>query len=177
MKKEQKKDGLLLNKIFGGVITAGLAAFAVGFVASALVPSGQQMAANAYPITIEAPSSNVVETAGGGDEDIMALLAEADVARGKKLSKKCSACHSFNDGGAHKIGPNLYNIVDQPKGSKAGYSYSAALMEKGGNWDVDSLNQFFIKPKKYIAGTKMNFAGFKKAKDRAAMIKYLQSLK
>ena len=174
-----KKDHLLLNKIFGGLITGGLAAFAVGFIATTLVPvDSQHMAANAYPINIEAPSNNVVATSGGGgDEDIMALIAEADVARGKKLSKKCSACHSFNDGGAHKIGPNLHNIVDKPKGSKNGYSYSAALMEKGGDWDAESLNLFFIKPKKYIAGTKMNFAGFKKAKDRAAMIKYLQSLK
>lgn len=107
-------------------------------------------------------------------EPIMAILASADVAKGAKISKACAACHSFGKGGPVKQGPNLWAIVNAKKGSAAGFKYSDGLLETGGQWNYDSLNKFLWKPKKYAPGTKMNFAGLKKANDRAAMIAWLR---
>ena len=104
---------------------------------------------------------------------ILALISSADIAAGEKLSKKCVACHSFNAEGKNKVGPNLWNILNKPKASKDGYSYSKALEQFGGNWDYKSLNAFLLKPKNYIEGTKMNFAGIKKIQDRADVIFWL----
>ena len=103
-----------------------------------------------------------------------ALLASADVAAGEKLAKKCTACHVFEAGGANKVGPALWGIVNKAKASVDGFAYSAALAGFGGAWDYQSLNAFLAKPKAYISGTKMNFAGLKKPEDRANMVAWLR---
>lgn len=108
-------------------------------------------------------------------DPIMALLAKADIAKGAKISKACAACHSFDKGGPVKQGPNLWNITGSSKGGKAGFSYSKGMTEAGGVWGYDSLNKFLTKPKKFISGTKMNFAGLKKSKDRAALVAWLRT--
>ena len=46
----------------------------------------------------------------------------------------------------------------------------------GGNWDYEALDHFLTKPKDYIKGTKMSFAGIKKPGDRADLIAYLRTL-
>ena len=80
----------------------------------------------------------------------------------------------FDSGGTNKVGPALWNIVNADKGAVDGFSYSNALLEHGGGWDYVALNLFLAKPKAYISGTKMNFAGLKKPQDRANMIAYLR---
>ena len=102
------------------------------------------------------------------------MLATADIAAGQKLAKKCTACHSFDDGGPAKVGPNLYNIVNAAAARDSGFSYSEAMAGMGGEWNYSNLNGFLHKPKKWLAGTKMNFAGLKKPSDRANMIAYLR---
>jgi len=147
-----------------------------GFFANKFIPE-EKLEEDAFPI-------DAVEVASGGApkveavaEPIAALIASADVARGQKLSKACAACHSFDKGGANKIGPNLWSIYNNKKGRVASFGYSDAMLAKGGKWDVESLNAFLWKPKKHIAGTKMNYAGMRKPEDRAAMVKYLKTLK
>ena len=68
----------------------------------------------------------------------------------------------------------MWNIVNTDKGVADGFGYSKALAEFGGAWDYAALNLFLAKPKAYILGTKMNFAGLKKPQDRANMIAYLR---
>ncbi len=104
------------------------------------------------------------------------LLASADVAAGKKLYKKCSPCHTTEEDGKNKVGPNLYGVLAQEKGASGKYKYSKALTEKGGTWTYAELDEFLKKPKKFIKGTKMAFTGIKKDKDRANMILFLRSL-
>ncbi len=106
--------------------------------------------------------------------DLSQLLASADFARGEKIFKKCSSCHNINQGEGAKVGPNLYSVVGRKKGSMAGFNYSEALIAKGGAWSAEEINQFITKPKNYIAGTKMAFAGLKKPQDRADVILYLE---
>jgi len=108
--------------------------------------------------------------------EITPLLASADIDNGEKLFKKCASCHTNNKGGENKVGPAMWGIVDRAKGSSEGFAYSGALANFGGNWSVEELNKFLLKPKQYIEGTKMNFNGLKKDEDRADLIKYLSSL-
>ena len=167
--------GIEFNKIFAAILVAGIIAMLSGFVADKLIHP-KELKEDAYPI-------EGIELAAGGStkealpEPILAMLAEADHARGQKLSKACAACHSFDQGGANGVGPNLYNIVGAQKQAKAGYAYSGVLNANGVNsWNYEALNKFLWKPKKYAPGTKMSYAGMKKPEDRAALIAWLNTL-
>ena len=103
----------------------------------------------------------------------MALFASASAAEGAKVFKKCAACHSIAEGGANKIGPALWGVIGRKSGSVADYKYSKALVAYGKNWSFEEMNGFLIKPKDWIKGTKMSFAGLKNAKDRASVILYM----
>ena len=118
------------------------------------------------------------EPSGPAYDPINALLAGADIAAGEKVAKKCTACHTFDDGGANKVGPALYGIVDRAIGSVDGFSYSSAMnaYAEGKTWNYDELNGFLWKPKTHIKGTSMGFAGIKKTNDRANLVAYLRSL-
>jgi cytochrome c len=122
--------------------------------------------------------------AGGGEtvaeEPIATLLASASPDAGAAVFKKCVACHTPESGGANKVGPNLWNIVNRPVASHEGFAYSAAMKEfsQGGSvvWDYEHLSQFLLAPKAYIKGTAMGFAGVKKTDERANLIAYLRTL-
>ncbi len=111
---------------------------------------------------------------------IATLLASADATRGEAIFKRCAACHTGDKGGANKVGPNLWDIVDRPIATHAGFSYSGAMKDfsKGGQekWTFDHLNHFLTSPKGYIKGTAMGFAGDKKDNERADLIAYLRTL-
>jgi len=161
------------NKIFAAILCAGITAYIGAFIAKQLV----------HPHT---PENNAVEIAGdaiesGGSakaampEPILELIAAADVEKGAKLSKACAACHSFDQGGPTKVGPNLYSIVGAKKAHINGFEYSGAISSLGGKWDYLELNKFLWKPKAYAPGTKMNYNGVKKPEDRAALIAWLRT--
>ena len=118
--------------------------------------------------------------AGRRRKPIGPLLATADVKAGEAIFKKCAACHTGDKGGANKVGPNLWGIVNRPVASHEGYSYSAGMkaFSDGGKavWDYDHLNGFLTAPKAYVKGTAMGFGGLKKIEDRAALIAYLRTL-
>ncbi|MDM7849702.1 c-type cytochrome [Pseudochrobactrum kiredjianiae] len=111
---------------------------------------------------------------------IATLLASADPARGQNVFKRCAACHTGEKGGANKVGPHLWDVVNRPMATVEGFSYSAAMKEfsQGGKevWDYEHLNKFLTSPKGYIKGTAMGFAGDKKDNERADLIAYLRSL-
>ena len=109
------------------------------------------------------------------DESIGTLLASASSAKGKKVARKCVACHSFKKGGKNKIGPNLYDIMGSKRATAVGYNYSKALKKIGGRWGFSDMDKFLLKPKKFLPGTKMSFKGIKNASDRAAIILFLRS--
>ncbi len=161
------------NKIFAAILVAGITAMTGAFIGN-LVMHPHELEKDAVEID-GAP----VAAAGAKEalaEPILHLIADADIAKGEKLSKACAACHSFDKGGPSKIGPNIYDIVGAPKAGKGGFSYSSALTEMGGAWSYLNLNKFLWKPKKYAPGTKMSYIGLKKPADRAAMIAWLRTL-
>lgn len=111
--------------------------------------------------------------------DIKPLLASADAAAGETAFKKCASCHTPEKGGANKVGPNLWNIVNRPIASHEGFSYSAGMKTFAGanpNWDFDHLSFFIEAPKKHVPGTAMGFAGIKKPDERANLLAYLRTL-
>ena len=170
-------DDLKVNKIAAGLLCGGLLVMAGIKGAEVLLPH-QHLESNAYPVEVpEGATTTTAEAAApAGPEPILALLASADLAAGEKLAKKCTACHSFDEGGKAKVGPNLWNVVNASTARDGGFAYSSALSGLGGAWDYTSLNGFLHKPKKWLSGTKMNFAGLKKAEDRANIIAWMRSL-
>jgi len=183
-------DPLALNKIIAGFLCACLLLIGAGKFASFMQGGDEHhgdhhsedehsLSKNAYPI--EVPEASITETSAIVSTPvkivpILALIATANIDAGKKLSKKCAACHSFNAGGPNKVGPNLWNVLNREIGKVDSYKYSKALTAFGGEWNYSSLNKFLIKPKEYIKGTKMNYAGLRKEKDRANILLWLRSL-
>ncbi|MFK7940511.1 MAG: c-type cytochrome [Roseovarius sp.] len=101
------------------------------------------------------------------------------VKQGEKVFKKCKSCHQLGDGAKNRAGPVLTGIVGAPAGMVDGFKYSKALKaaaEGGLVWDEESLSAFLAKPKSFLKGTKMAFAGLKKDEDLNAIIAYLQSV-
>ena len=127
--------------------------------------------ANVTSVT-NSTSAETVSTSSESGE-IMALFASVSAVEGAKVFKKCAACHSIAEGGGNKIGPALWGVLGRPAGSVTGYKYSKAMAAHGKNWSFEEMNGFLVKPKNWIKGTKMSFAGLKKAKDRAAVILYM----
>ena len=108
---------------------------------------------------------------------LFAAPAQAnDAAAGEKVFKKCKACH-YVDREKNKSGPHLVDIVGRSAGAVEGFKYSKAMAESGLVWDEATLAGFLAKPKKYLKGTKMSFAGLKKESDIANVIAYLKSAK
>tara|TARA_B100001013_G_scaffold227410_1_gene139367 strand:- start:40 stop:570 length:531 start_codon:yes stop_codon:yes gene_type:complete len=123
--------------------------------------------------TVASTTSAETSSADSETENIMALFASTSAAEGAKVFKKCAACHNINEGGANKIGPALWGVLGRTAGSVPDYKYSKAMAAHGKNWSFEEMNGFLIKPKGWIKGTKMSFAGLKKAKERAAVILYM----
>ncbi|MAU41761.1 MAG: cytochrome c family protein [Kordiimonas sp.] len=103
--------------------------------------------------------------------------ADGDVAAGQKVYKKCRACHTVDEGGKNKAGPNLHGIFGRPAATVEGFRYSKAMIASGLVWDEATLDAYLLKPRAAVPGTKMSFAGLKKPKDRADIIAYLKTLK
>ena len=99
-----------------------------------------------------------------------------DVKKGENVYRKCVACHSVKKGARHKIGPNLFGIVDSQSGNAFGYTYSKAMKTANLTWDEATLERFIKNPKKLIKKTKMSFAGIRNYEQRANLIAYLKTL-
>ncbi len=100
-------------------------------------------------------------------------FAEGDVAKGEKVFKKCIACHTLEDG-KNKVGPSLYGIFGRTAGALEDYKYSTAMVESGIVWDDENMDGYLKKPRAFLKGTKMAFAGIKKDNQRADLIAFLK---
>ena len=170
-------SGLEVNKILASIILAVLIVTLIGHFGDLLIDiEHHDQKETAYKIEVdETPAGDGVTIKKEEIiEPISALLASASLENGEKLFKKCATCHNYDKGGANKVGPQLWNLINRPKANVEGFAYSKALAEYGGEWGYEELAEFLYKPKKYIKGTKMNFAGLKKVKDRADIVYFLR---
>lgn len=162
------------NYILGGIVVALWVIFGADFIGDLAIPRQEP------PVEAPKKASAAKETpkraakAPAAVQSLPQLLAGASAEKGKKIAKKCAACHSFDKGGENKIGPNLYGMIGRARGTVADYSYSKAIKAMGGAWGFQDLDSFLAKPKDFMAGTKMSFPGLKDAADRAALILYLR---
>tara|TARA_B100000700_G_scaffold157891_1_gene175164 strand:- start:279 stop:809 length:531 start_codon:yes stop_codon:yes gene_type:complete len=164
-------DSFEINKIIAAVIVIFLVVFGIGKI-SDLVFYVEKPSTSAYKVEVSTASSNQDSNAPE-NVDIEALLAMGDLDHGKKVWKKCSACHSIKEGGKNKIGPALYSVLGRNVAALSDYKYSKAFVAYGKAWTFEEMNGFLIKPQSYIKGTKMAFAGLKKDKDRASIILFM----
>ena len=167
-----------LNKIVGAVLGAGLAVVVISQVGDLLV-SPTPLEKNVYTLALQEEPEPQQETRSATSErtpTMVALLASGDAEAGRKVARKCASCHTFDQGGRNKIGPNLWDVVGRAMAGSEGFSYSGALSQAGGSWDYEALDRFLTKPREFIAGTKMFFAGLKKPAERANVILFLRSL-
>ena len=160
------------NMIAGWVLGAGIVALGASLV-TAEIFHDERPEKMGYPIEGVAQEG---EGGGEAEQPIAALLATADAAKGEQTFKKCTACHTINQGGANGLGPNLWGRVGAPIASVAGYSYSAALQGKAGQpWSWDTMSQWIASPRRFAEGTKMTFAGISDPQARADLLVYLNS--
>ena len=167
-----------MNKIIVSIVFAVVLIVGINKITDSIfyVEKPEKSAYQVASVTTAA-STTSTETNSTSSEsgNIMALFASTSAAEGAKVFMKCSACHSIAEGGANKIGPALWGVLGRPAGSVPGYKYSKAMAAYGKNWSFEEMNGFLIKPKGWIKGTKMSFAGLRSAKDRASVILYLNS--
>ncbi|QBR72667.1 cytochrome c family protein [Beijerinckiaceae bacterium] len=164
-----------LNKIAGACLGTLLFTMCLWMISGAIF-SHHKLAVPGYPLPSAPQTAPTASSAAPTAQPIAERLANADEKKGAADVKACATCHSFDKGGAAKIGPPLYAIVDRPKGSVAGFEYSETIKSSGGKWTYEDLDQFIANPKAYAPGTKMAFAGEQDPAKRADIIDYLHSL-
>ena len=167
-------DSFEINKILGALLFTCLCLLSLNIAAEAVFHPAKP-AKPGFEVAATEPGGGAPEAAKEPDEPIEKLLASATVDKGANSAKKCAACHTFGKGEPNRVGPNLYGVVGRPKGTEAGFDYSAALKSKGGNWSVDDLDKFLASPRGFAPGTKMSFAGLPRGTERADVIAFLNS--
>ena len=172
--KITKMDSFELNKIVAAVLMVALLVIGIGKLSNVIFHV-EKPETPGYAVEVEQATTVSSSTKATVEEkiDIAALMVMGDIALGEKIFKKCAACHSIVKGGKNNIGPALYNVVGRKTGAVTDYKYSKALASYEKEWTFEELNGYLIKPAKWIKGTKMAFAGLRKEKDRASVIKYL----
>ena len=163
-----------LNKVLGAVLGTCLILLALNIGAGAIF-APEKPAKPGYAIAVKAEGGAKTEAAAK-EVPIADRLAKASVEKGQSAAKQCQACHTFEKGGPNRVGPNLYGIVDEPRGEGRGFNFSAAMKAKGGKWTYEELDKFLTDPRAYIPGTAMTFAGLKNDQQRADVIDYLHTL-
>lgn len=147
--------------LFSGVVALGLSSISAHYFQAGKVEHAKE------------------EAGGEGAKDekpFEAYLASADAAKGEATFKKCTSCHTVDQGGANGLGPNLYGILGSAMASgRGGFAYSDGLKAKGGKWDWASMNQWLTSPSAFVTGTKMSFAGITDPQERANLMVFLNS--
>ncbi|MGD9805353.1 MAG: cytochrome c family protein [Hyphomicrobiaceae bacterium] len=175
-------DSFEFNKIAGGVLSALLFMFGMPELYGMVRGHGDNHGAKmGFELPMPKDTGGQGGAAGPAEdafsfEKVAAALPKATADAGKDVFKVCTQCHTAEKGGANKLGPNLYGIVDRDIGKHAGFTYSPAVAEKGGKWTWDHLAAYIHDPKSYIPGNRMSYAGVKDVAELADLLAYLRTL-
>ena len=170
-------DSFYFNKIAGAVLSCLLLLVGLRTFTELFYPKGDaNLSAGTIVVsTAPLPSAKTESAPQQKEADPAAevVLASANADSGQNVAKKCAVCHTWNKDGKNGQGPNLYGIVGREVGKHPGFSYSAALQNKGGKWTFEDLYTYLKNPKQAIPGNKMNFAGIDNPQERANLIAFL----
>tara|TARA_B110000438_G_C15422425_1_gene482514 strand:+ start:110 stop:637 length:528 start_codon:yes stop_codon:yes gene_type:complete len=164
-----------MNKIIVSIVFAIVLVIGINVITDTIyyVEKPKKSAYQIDSVTAVANTTAETSSVDVNTGNIMALFASTNAAEGAKIFKKCAACHSISQGGGNKIGPALWGVLGRKAGSISDYKYSKAMVAYAKPWSFEEMDGFLIKPKDWIKGTKMSFAGIKNSKDRAAVILYM----
>jgi len=167
-----------MNKIIVSVVLAIILVLGINKIADSIfyVEKPEKSAYQVANVTQASDTtSSEISSENSASGNIMALFASVSASDGEKIFKKCAACHSITKGGANKIGPALWGVIGRKAGSISDYKYSKAMSAYGKSWSFEEMNGFLTKPKEWVKGTKMAFAGLKNENERASIILYMNS--
>lgn len=160
------------NTIAGWVLGAGIVLLGATLVTGEIFRAER-------PEVMGFPIAGVVEEGAGAaeaEQPIAFYLQTADVGRGEAQFRKCTSCHTINQGGANGLGPNLYGVMGTGVAQHApGFNYSDPLRSHGGTWDWDTMSAWIKSPRAFAEGTRMSFPGLSDPQARADLLLYLNS--
>ena len=163
---------------FNTVAMASLAVIFVVFSVSLLSDILYEQHLDEFGYPVEVADAAPAETDDGPALDpVLPLLASADPAAGEAIFRRCASCHAVSD--ENKTGPGLNGIVGRAVAGHAGYGYSSAMTAHAAEapvWSYQELNGFLWKPKSWVPGTSMGFAGLADVQERAEVIAYLRTI-
>jgi cytochrome c len=175
-------DSFELTKIAGGVLLALLFIVAPKtFIDLARQSHHHAEVKGGYtlpaPSEAAAPVEGAAAPAAFDPAAVVAALKTAKPENGAATFKKCLACHTADATSGSKAGPNLWNVVGRERGTRADFpGYSEAMKAKKGPWTYADLAHFLHKPKEFVPGTKMVFAGIADQGDLADLVAYIHTL-
>jgi cytochrome c len=145
-----------------------LAAMCFGLMAAACGPTEPAKSADAPGVP--APSSEEIQAR------IAALPPPYDAANyeaGRRVFAQCRSCHTLDDGGGNRVGPNLHGVFGRRAGAVEGFTYSQSLQRAAFVWDAEQLDDWLQNPQSFLPGNRMAFAGVRDETQRRDLIGYL----
>ncbi len=162
-----------MNKIIASIVLVIILVLGINKIVDAIFHVDKPEK-SAYQVTAVTTTGTAKTSAENSEsENIITLFASTSADEGAKVFKKCVACHSITKRGSNKIGPALWGVLGKQTGFVSDYKYSKGMAAYGKPWSFEEMNGFLTKPKDWIKGTKMSFAGLKNIKERAAVIRYM----
>ena len=169
-------DSFEWNKVTAALLVAVLLYMGVNILSESIFQE-EKLEKSAY--VVEGLDTGVVEEVEAVvvvGPSLSELMAEASSEKGARVFRRCQTCHTSDEGGANKVGPNLWNMMGANRGANEGFGYSAALQAAGGTWTFEAMDEYLASPSAAIPGNKMSFAGLRKEKERADVMAYLRNL-
>jgi cytochrome c len=170
-------DSFYFNKIAGAVLSCLLLLVGLRTFTEIFYPKGEAnlstgtIVVTSAPVAVKTPEHGQQQKPA--DPPVQIVLASANVDAGQNAAKKCAVCHTWNKDGKNAAGPNLYGVVGRDIGKHPGFTYSAAVQNKGGKWTFEELYSYLKNPKEAIPGNKMTFGGIDNPQERANLIAFL----
>ena len=153
------------------------AAVALAALGACSQPAAPPAATGASPSSAAAAPAS---PAGLAPEEITTAVAAlpapynaGDYDAGRRVAAQCRSCHTLNEGGGNRVGPNLHGLFGRAAGSAQGFNYSDAVKNSGITWDEATLNQWLSGPRTFLPGNRMSFPGVHDETQRRDLITFL----